>query len=151
MRQEEKGDTGAHMTTGATARPKERILIVDDEEAMRELLLALFRKNGLEAAAVPGALDGFDFVAAARPEVVIVDHRLSGGGGVDFIRRVKERFPEVKCLFMTAFDTPDVFREALEAGASDTVRKPFDILTMLGKVRDLLTEPEAPTGEGRRG
>jgi two-component system OmpR family response regulator len=118
----------------ANVTKAERILVVDDEPGMRELLLAFFRKNGYQTVAAPDAVEGFDLVAEIDPTVVIIDYRIAGGGGINLIAKIREHFPAVRCLFMTAFDSPDYFERAATAGAHDTLQKPFDLLDLLAKV-----------------
>lgn len=124
--------------TVPTTLNRERILVVDDEEGMRELLLTLFQKSGYQASAVPDAGEAFRRVAEIQPSVVVIDYRIAGGEGISLIARIHDHFPEVKCLFMTGYDAPEVFDAARSAGAVDTIRKPFDILVMLDKVRCLI-------------
>ena len=118
--------------------PRERILVVDDEAGIRELLLVLFRKNLYQAVAAADANDGFTLAAEVEPAVAIVDYHIAGGGGINLIRKLREHLPDIRCIFMTAHDAPEYFEQALEAGAADTVRKPFDILLLLAKVERLI-------------
>lgn len=118
--------------------PRERILVVDDEAGIRELLLVLFRKNLYQAVAAADANDGFTLAAEVEPAVAIVDYHIAGGGGINLIRKLREHLPDIRCIFMTAHDAPEYFEQALEAGAADTIRKPFDILLLLAKVERLI-------------
>ena len=118
--------------------PRERILVVDDEAGIRELLLVLFRKNLYQAVAAADANDGFTLAAEVEPAVAIVDYHIAGGGGINLIRKMREHLPDIRCIFMTAHDAPEYFEQALEAGAADTIRKPFDILLLLAKVERLI-------------
>jgi len=118
--------------------PRERILVVDDEAGIRELLLVLFRKNMFHAVAAADANDGFTLAAEVEPAVAIVDYHIAGGGGINLIRKMREHLPDIRCIFMTAHDAPEYFEQALEAGAADTIRKPFDILLLLAKVERLI-------------
>ena len=118
--------------------PRERILVVDDEAGIRELLLVLFRKNLYQAVAAADANDGFTLAAEVEPAVAIVDYHIAGGGGINLIRKMREHLPDIRCIFMTAHDAPEYFEQALEAGAADTIRKPFDILLLLAKVERLV-------------
>jgi two-component system response regulator (stage 0 sporulation protein F) len=118
--------------------PRERILVVDDEAGIRELLLVLFRKNLYQAVAAADANDGFTLAAEVEPAVAIVDYHIAGGGGINLIRKLREHLPDIRCIFMTAHDAPEYFEQALEAGAADTIRKPFDILLLLAKVERLV-------------
>jgi two-component system response regulator (stage 0 sporulation protein F) len=118
--------------------PRERILVVDDEAGIRELLLVLFRKNLYQAVAAADANDGFTLAAEVEPAVAIIDYHIAGGGGINLIRKLREHLPDIRCIFMTAHDAPEYFEQALEAGAADTIRKPFDILLLLAKVERLV-------------
>ena len=118
--------------------PRERILVVDDEAGIREFLLVLFRKNMFQAVAAADANDGFTLAAEVEPAVAIVDYHIAGGGGINLIRKLREHLPDIRCIFMTAHDAPEYFEQALEAGAADTIRKPFDILLLLAKVERLV-------------
>ncbi len=114
---------------------QERILVVDDEPGMRELLLILFRKNGYQTVAAPDAVEALNLAAEVDPTVAIIDYRIAGGGGINLIRKLREHLPDVRCIFMTAHDNPDYFQQAVNAGARDTIAKPFDLLDLVAKVK----------------
>ena len=116
---------------------KERILVVDDEEGIRVLLLTFFSKNGYETMAAPNAVEAFTLVAEMKPHIMVTDFSLAGGGGLGLIEKVSRESPEVRCLFMTAYDSPELFQKARAAGASDCLSKPFDLLDLLDKVERL--------------
>jgi DNA-binding NtrC family response regulator len=126
---------------------KERILVVDDEESMRALLLTFFGKNGYQAVAASNAVDAFKAAAEMEPHVMVIDYRIAGGGGIDLIDRVRRHLPGVQCLFMTAYDAPELLDEARAAGAGDCIRKPFDLLVLLDKVERLSALAEASFAE----
>ncbi len=138
----------------------ERILVIDDDVGMRELLLALFRKNGYQTVAAPDAVEGFTLAAEIDPTVAIIDYRIAGGGGINLIARMRQHLPDIMCIFMTAYDAPEYFQQARAAGARDTVQKPFDILELLRKVERLIEQKNEaarrrmkvrrfPRGQGR--
>ncbi len=132
------------MVRTAEVRHRERILVVDDEAGMREILLALFRKNGYQTVAAEDAILALELAAEIDPTVAIIDYRLAGGGGINLIRRLGEYLPDTRCIFMTAYDNPDLFNEALEAGARDTIQKPFDLLELLAKVERQIRAAKRP-------
>ncbi|MEW6031978.1 MAG: response regulator [Bacillota bacterium] len=121
----------------AVVTRKERILVVDDEESMRELLLALFRKNGYQTAAARNAAEALVLAAEMDPTVAVIDGHIPGGGGVDLIRKFRGSFPEIRTVLMTAYDSPELLEAASPAGAGAWVRKPFDLLELLDKVESL--------------
>ena len=104
-----------------------RILVVDDERSMRELLEILLQKQGhqvLVAAGVPGALA---LASEGDLDLVITDLRLGDASGMDVLRRVKEASPATEVVVVTAFATTENAIEAMKAGAYDYVLKPFKV------------------------
>lgn len=103
-----------------------RVLIVDDEENIREMTrLALEAagyevgeaRNGLEAFAVIGGDDSWD--------AVLLDQKMPGMVGTEVLRRIKVMLPSVKVIMMTAYASVDLAVEAMKLGATDFVRKPM--------------------------
>lgn len=103
-----------------------RILVVDDEGPVREVLCEYFAERGY---AVSSAADGQEALAAfahERPNVVLLDVRMPGLDGVQVLRRFREADPDVAVIMVTANDDETVARETLSIGAFDYVAKPFD-------------------------
>jgi putative two-component system response regulator len=118
-----------------------RILIVDDLRANIEVLESLLESAGYEdivSATDPHA--GLDLYADLKPDLVLLDFRMPGMTGADFLRealrRVPDQYPPV--LVVTAQNDQATRRAALEAGARDLVTKPFDFWELLARVRNLL-------------
>ena len=102
-----------------------RILIVDDNETMREGLGATVRRMGHEAvlaASGAAALASFD---KSRPDFVITDLKMEGTGGLDVVKGVRERDPDCPVMIVTAFGTVETAVEAMRLGAFDFLQKPF--------------------------
>ena len=121
-----------------------KILIVDDEAKMRRVLelqltgagyevtKAASAEDGLKALDMPGT--GPDFALA------LTDLRLPGIDGVEFLRRIRRRFPSLPVIVMTAFGTVETAVEAMKSGASDYLLKPFaldDLMITIDKVLEL--------------
>jgi two-component system NtrC family response regulator len=114
------GDT-ATRSTG----PGDTILLVEDDDSGRELALYNLRKAGYT---VEGAADGESGLARfdpARHALVITDVKMPGLGGLELLRRVKERSPDTPVLVITAYADIDVAVAAMKAGAFDFLGKPF--------------------------
>jgi DNA-binding NarL/FixJ family response regulator len=119
-----------------------RVLIVDDNASMRDLLTALLSSQGY---AVVGALeDGNGVMEAIRslsPEVVCLDYQLPGRDGLDILREINSDHPEIDVLFITATEGQDIENKAADAGAAGFLRKPFgqkqviDELQQVGETR----------------
>jgi len=103
-----------------------KILVVDDEESMREFLSVILRKEGY---AVDCAADGREAFALAREQpfdLILEDLKMPGMDGIELLRALKEHDPEVLVIIMTAYSTWNSAVEAMRLGAYDYIRKPFD-------------------------
>ena len=103
-----------------------RMMIVDDEPAVREVLSDYFSDRGYKvvvAADGPQALATF---ARERPDVVLLDVRMPGLDGLAVLRLLREADPDAAVIMVTANEDLEVARETLSVGAFDYVAKPFD-------------------------
>jgi len=121
---------------------RKRILVVDDEQSMRELLAIMLRKEGFdvvtaESRAVAAAVLGQGPVA-----MVITDVKLPDGDGIEILRHVKAASPETVVIVMTAYGTTETAVAALKLGAHDYVQKPFDVDELKIVVRNALERQE---------
>jgi two-component system response regulator PilR (NtrC family) len=104
------------------------ILVVDDESGMRDLLEILLTAEGFRVLTAPGgraALEIFDREGGAV-DLIIQDLKMPGMDGVELLRRIKEKSPELPVIVITAFSTWDNAVEAMRLGSYDYIRKPFD-------------------------
>jgi DNA-binding response OmpR family regulator len=103
-----------------------RMLIVDDDLSVREVLTEYFETRGY---AVSTAADGHDAAAAfthQRPDVVLLDMRMPGMDGLQVLKRLREIDADVAVIMVTANEDLELARETLTVGAFDYVAKPFD-------------------------
>jgi two-component system response regulator PilR (NtrC family) len=104
-----------------------RILVVDDEPGLRDMLAILFRREGLDVVLAPGFKTASEAVAHA-PEpyaVVLTDLLMPDGSGMDLLSLVKRRTARTEVIMMTAHGDVDTAIEAMKRGAYDFVAKPF--------------------------
>src|SRR5580692_6082925 len=97
------------------AAPKPRILVVDDEPGLRDMLAIMFQREGLDVTLAPGFTTGRDAVLHA-PEpyaVVLTDLLMPDGNGLDLLTLVKERSPRTEVIVMTAHGGVDTAIEAM--------------------------------------
>ncbi|MHB8708816.1 MAG: sigma-54-dependent transcriptional regulator, partial [Desulfuromonadales bacterium] len=106
--------------------PAERILIVDDEEGLRRLLVRVLIKSGYEATAVAGGAEALRQVAGESFDLVITDIKMPGMDGLELLRELKAFDPSLPIIVMTAYGTVENAVQALRAGAYDYVAKPFE-------------------------
>ncbi len=115
-----------------------RVLVVDDEENIAELLRMALRYEGW---AVEVALNGSQAVSAAkaqRPDAVVLDMMLPDFDGMEVLRRMRGDQPDVPVLFLTARDSVEDRVAGLTAGGDDYVTKPFSLEEVVARLRALM-------------
>ena len=104
-----------------------KILIVDDELSMRELLERVFRKEGYNVNVAENGIRALELIRANDFDLVISDVKMPNLGGMQLLMQCRETSPDTMVILMTAYATIDKAREAFKLGADDFVEKPFDI------------------------
>ncbi|HEV2177301.1 MAG TPA: sigma-54 dependent transcriptional regulator [Terriglobia bacterium] len=116
------------------------ILIVEDEAKMARLLELTMAEAGYSTRSVADAEAGLKFVHSEPVDLVLTDLRLPGMDGLEFLQAVKRTNAELPVVVMTAYGTVSTAVEAMKAGASDYVLKPFsldEIKLIIGKELDV--------------
>jgi two-component system response regulator PilR (NtrC family) len=103
------------------------LLIVDDEQGMRQLLSHVFGRAGHTVRAAESGGQALGFLRQEPVELIISDVKMPDMNGIELLRRVREFLPEVSVVMMTAFATVETAREAFKLGADDFIQKPFDV------------------------
>jgi two-component system, OmpR family, response regulator len=115
-----------------------RVLVVDDEATLTELLSMALRLEGWE---IRSAADGFGAVQAARafqPDAVVLDMMLPDMDGLEVLRRLRAQASDVPVLFLTAKDAVEDRIAGLTGGGDDYVTKPFSLEEVVARLRGLL-------------
>ena len=102
-----------------------RMIIVDDEWELAEVLARFLRRSGhdcLTALDVQGAIDA---ITLHRPGLVLTDFRLPDGDGLQIINHVRQTLPQTPVIVMTGYHIPGMEEMVRRAGAADYLRKPF--------------------------
>lgn len=107
-------------------KPHAHILVVDDEINIRGALVTMIEKKGHQVRGVGTAEEGLAQLEAVPAELVITDLRMPGLGGMEFLRRLKDRWPDTEVVVMTAYGSIDTAVEAMRCGAYDYLTKPID-------------------------
>lgn len=102
------------------------ILVVDDEINIRGALVTMLEKKGHQVRGVATAEEGLEELEAAPAELVITDLRMPGIGGMEFLCRLKDKWPDTEIVVMTAYGSIDTAVEAMRWGAYDYLTKPID-------------------------
>lgn len=112
------------------------ILIVDDQEGMRQSLALRLRMEGFDVHAVGDGVEAVARAGALRPDVVITDMRMEPLSGIEVLRQVRQCSPTTAVIMMTAFATIENAVTAMKLGAFDYIMKPFKdevLLNMIGR------------------
>jgi signal transduction histidine kinase/DNA-binding response OmpR family regulator len=111
----------------ASPDPKARVLVVDDEPAVVEIVVEYLSEQGYGVRAETSAEAGVSAFESWRPDAVLTDINLPGQSGIDLIRSAKNLDPEACVVVMTGQATTATAIEALREGAYDYIQKPFDL------------------------
>ena len=104
---------------------QKRILVVDDDDAMREMVASLLQDEGFAAHGVGSADAALDWLQDEEADAVVSDIRMPGRSGLDLVGELHALRPETPVILMTAFGSIDSAVEAMRAGAFDYITKPF--------------------------
>ena len=141
-RPEPTGSPAAGTLRRADGQPV-RILVVDDEPTLTELMSMALRLEGWE---VHTAANGFAAVRTGRtvqPDAVILDVMLPDMDGLEVLRRLRAHTPDLPVLFLTAKDAVEDRIAGLTAGGDDYVTKPFSLEEVVARLRGLIRRSRA--------
>ena len=130
-------ESGAAAKTQTT---QARLLVVDDERSMRELLSIVLRREGYDVTLAENGRAAIDHLERARFDLLISDIKMPDMSGVDVLRAAKRIDPDILGIMITAFASADTAIEAMRLGAHDYLSKPFDVDELKIKVRNALEQ-----------
>ncbi len=117
-----------------------RVLVVDDEEGVRDLCVESLTTYGYSVHAVSTGERAIELAAEGRFGVVLMDVLMPGLGGTEALKRIKAIRPEVQVIMITGYGSVEGSVEAMKYGASDYVLKPFNLEELALRVRRCLDE-----------
>src|SRR5437764_4697471 len=125
----------------APAKAKEetavaRLLVVDDEQSMRELLSIVLRREGYDVILADSGRTAISVIEREPIDLLISDIKMPDVSGVDVLRAAKAVDRDILGIMITAFASTDTAVEAMRLGACDYLSKPFDIDLLKMKVRE---------------
>ena len=103
-----------------------KILVVDDEESMRQYLEVLLSRSGYEVLTAPGVAQAREVLAGGQVDLVVSDMRLGKDSGLEVLKHARSRESPPEVILITAYGTPASAVEAMRQGAYDYICKPFD-------------------------
>ncbi|WNR44327.1 response regulator [Paenibacillus roseipurpureus] len=106
---------------------KKKILVVDDQNGIRILLMEVFTNEGYDTYQASNGKLALEIVRNTAPDLILLDMKIPGMDGLDILKHVKEIDASIKVIMMTAYGELDMIKEATDLGAIMHFTKPFDI------------------------
>jgi len=104
-----------------------RVLFVDDEEELVSAVVERLQLRGIEAQGATTGSDALNLIEETTYDVIAVDVKMPGLGGLEVVQRVKERHPELQMILLSGHGSRDDAEEGRRLGAFDYVEKPINI------------------------
>jgi two-component system OmpR family response regulator len=117
---------------------KRRILVVDDEDNLRTMLVAALKFEGYDVAAAPNGRDGLRSVKESKPDLIVLDVMMPELDGFGMLKRLRETGDRTPVVFLTAKDTSADAVEGLGLGADDYLSKPFSLEELVARVEAVM-------------
>src|SRR5271170_313740 len=127
-------ESGAEVASSVGRPTAVSVLIVDDEDASRNLCRDVVADSGWRARTASTTEQATEILEESGIDVVITDLRVPQLGGIELLKRVRETFPQTAVIVLTQYGTIESAVEATRMGAADYVTKPFHIPELRGKL-----------------
>ena len=123
-----------------------KILLIDDDEWIRDSLSLFFEFEPCVFQALETAEQGLKELKTKDYDIIILDYRLPGMNGLEFLKRIQQSHPEVIKILITAYGSKEVFSQAIELGVHDFIDKPFSTKAIEDSLWRLTEEREQKNG-----
>jgi len=119
-----------------------KILLVDDDEWIRDSLTLYFDSEGCNMMAVETAEEGMELLTQQHYDIILIDFKLPGIDGLTFSKKIQEIRPDAIKILITAYKNKEIVSEAVSAGIQDFIDKPFTIKTIEDSMSRLIHRNE---------
>jgi len=113
----------------------ERILLVDDEEEFLDIMSERMRNRGMEVVTASSAKEALEKIEKELFDAIILDFMMPEMNGLETIKAIKEKKPELQVILLSGQATLEKGVEAMKLGALDVVEKPADMETLVAKIK----------------
>jgi len=117
-----------------------KVLLVDDEEAFVNTLAQRLKMRELNVETVYDGEQALSQVKSKEPDVMVLDLKMPGLHGMDVLREIRKSYPNMQVIILTGHGTEKDEEEARRLGGFDFLRKPADIDTLIGKIKEAYAE-----------
>jgi two-component system response regulator (stage 0 sporulation protein F) len=119
------------------------ILVVDDQAGVRRLIQELFREIGYRVATAAHGQEAMALCSVERPALVLLDMKMPVMDGLETLRALRNLYPDLPVIIMTAVGDGDRVNEVISAGARSCISKPFDVFELRKLVQEVLKEEQS--------
>jgi len=119
-----------------------KILVVDDEESVRNLIVTLLSRSGHSSVTAVDGVEALDRMKENQIDAVITDIKMPNMDGVALTVEILKRYPGLPILVMTAFDEEYTAGAAIAAGAREYIKKPFSPDEFFGQLQKMINDSE---------
>lgn len=119
---------------------EKKILVVDDELRMREMLYDLLSRKGYKILTAPGAGEAIEIVRQENPDLVLLDIKMPKIDGIETLKKIRELDARIRIVMLTGMDDLELEKQARLIGASGFLRKELDLALITKAVDEILAE-----------
>lgn len=143
------GTAGAPGAPGAQPAGR-KVLVVDDEHSIRDLLTTALTFVGFEVETASDGLEALATTATFRPDLIVLDVMMPRLDGIEVCRRLRDGGDNTPVIFLTARDDTTDHLAGFATGADDYLTKPFHLQLLVARVEAVLRRTQQPTGAPKR-
>ena len=118
-------------------RKGNKILIIDDETDLRDLIKDVLEEEGYEVFCAANGSDGILLNETINPDLIVLDLRMPGMDGIETLQNIRKNDDKVIVVILTGYGCPDTIRDAVNLNVSEYLSKPFEnreLLSIIGRV-----------------
>lgn len=119
-----------------------KILLIDDDEWIRDSLGFYFEGEGCQLLALETAEEGIEALKKQNYDIIVTDYRLPGMDGLEFLKRIQDSHPQAIKILITAYGSEEVVSKAMRIGIHDFIDKPFTAKTIEESLSKLIEKRE---------
>jgi len=119
-----------------------KVLVIDDEQGIRNLLDTLLRRKGYNVVLADGGRKGLELFRRERPDIVVLDLKMPELGGVAVLQQIRGLNPHIPVIVLTGAGTPETEQHVYALGASEFIEKEFSLHLLGDALKRLLKTPD---------
>ena len=126
---------------------KMKVLLIDDDEWIRDSLSVYFESEGCHLKTLETAEEGLEALKRQAYDIIMIDYKLPGMDGLEFLKRIKEAHPNAMKILISAYGNKEIVSEATTMGIHDFIEKPFTTRTVEDSLSGLIKKRERKNSE----